>query len=68
MKNSDDGPTIERGGGFLEGSGYGTSVYNLRTIVVLSILERLQVPLGWCCSGCKAKEYTLTPGWGVELW
>jgi len=46
MKNSEDGPTIERGGGFLEGSGNGISVYNLRTIVVLSILERLHVPDG----------------------
>ncbi len=62
MNNSDEGPTIERAGGFLEGSGKGISVNNLSTIVVLSILDKLHVPEGWCCSGCKAKEYTLTPG------
>ena len=28
MKNSEDGPTIDNGGGFLEGSGNGISVYN----------------------------------------
>jgi hypothetical protein len=30
MKNSEEGPTIDRGGGFLEGSGNGISVYNLK--------------------------------------
>ena len=27
--------------------------------IAVSILEKLQVPLGWCSSGFRANEYTL---------
>jgi hypothetical protein len=30
------------------------------TMVAVSILEKLQVPEGWCSSGRKAKEYVYT--------
>jgi hypothetical protein len=33
--------------------------------VALSILEKLQVPEGWCSSGFNAKEYTFTSPAGI---
>ena len=36
--------------------------------VVLSIRDKLQDPEGWCCSGCKANEYTLIPTAGMLVW
>ena len=35
--------------------------------VALSILEKLQVPEGWCSSGLKENEYTFTPGFAGTL-
>jgi hypothetical protein len=34
---------------------------NFKFNLALSILEKLQVPLGWCSSGLRANEYTPMP-------
>jgi len=36
--------------------------------VALSMRDMLQVPLGWCSSGLRAKEYTLIPAFGTFSW
>ena len=40
----------------------------VKSNVVLSMRDKLHVPLGWCCSGWRAKEYTLIPTAGTLVW